>query len=688
MMAMIKPRLKLHRLFLAGLLAACAGSSTSPPPESPRQVGGQEINQGALIRHEYKTGEIPALCDTVIKKTEQRLTDLLKTKNPQAILDFESAMADLSQESASLTFMGYVHRDKQIRDESSACEGKLGQFGVQIFTRKDLYDALKLSRPQDAAQKRLLSETLEAFEKNGLKLPADKLAKVKALMEQLTVLETKFSANLNNDTSTVLFTEAELIGTSEDFRKRLKRSDDGRYIVTTKSTDYVQVMENSTNSETRRRMLLAYQNRAAAENTKLLESAVQIRQQIAALMGFKTWADYKTSTQMAKSGTNALKFLNGLRSKLEQRHKSDLAKLAKYKKEDLGLTDPVQVWDLAFLTYQLKKKSYSLDDEQIREYFPADVVMKGMFEVYSTLLGVDYIEVAKPDVWNSEVRLYEVVDKKSRETLAYFFADLVPREGKYGHAAAFTLRSGRLVNGKYNVPISSIVANFAPPSGGKPSLLNHDEVETTFHEFGHIMHQLLTRAPYASLSGTGVARDFVEAPSQMLENWVWSSEILNKISGHYKDPKNKLPADLLAKLLEAKDFNQGSFYTRQLMLGLFDLGIHTAGGAVDVTKAYDTVYQKVVGLQPLEGGHFAAGFGHMMGGYDAGYYGYLWSEVYAQDMFSEFEKKGILNEEMGARYRKFILEPGNMEEPLKLVEGFLGRKTSNAAFYKKLGLKI
>jgi thimet oligopeptidase len=239
---------------------------------------------------------------------------------------------------------------------------------------------------------------------------------------------------------------------------------------------------------------------------------------------------------------------------------------------------------------------------------------------------------------------------------------------------------------QYSVPVSSIVCNFTPPVGAKPSLLLHDEVETLFHEFGHIMHQTLTRAPYASLAGTSVSQDFVEAPSQMLENWVWDKALLKKISKHYSTGE-ALPDDLIQKMLDSKRYMMGYSYTRQLLFGLFDMTIHQANGPVDVTKVYNDLFKEMVGIDHVEGAHFPATFGHLMGGYDAGYYGYLWSEVYAQDMFSRFEKEGLVNSKTGGDYRRLILEKGNMEDALSLITQFLGREPNTEAFYKKLGIE-
>ncbi|MEQ1876719.1 MAG: M3 family metallopeptidase, partial [Bdellovibrionia bacterium] len=661
-----------------------------PPACTSRSASSNCVETQALIRYEYKPGEIKAACDQAIADATAKLDQLAKLNSESfetSMMTFESVLADYSDLTTPLIFMAYVSTDEKLREEASGCEENVGKFGVSVFTRKDLYGALKKVVPQSADQKRLVSETLKAFEKNGLMLSDEKLKEVRLLKQTLAELESKFSSNLNNDTTTVNFTAEQLAGVSQDFLEGLKKTADGKYIVTTKGPHYVHVTENAKNSETRKAMLMAYLNRAADKNPKLLEEAVTLRQKIATLMGYKTWADYRTDGRMALSGKAVATFLGGLQGKLSERNKADIAKLLAHKKTLDPQATKVDAWDINYLAYQVKKKEFTLDDEKIREYFPSDFVIKGMFEVYSTILGVDFIPETKAKVWQDSVKLYKIVDRATGEKVAYFFADLIPREGKYGHAAAFPLISGRLMKDGYTYPVASMVANMNAPVAGKPSLLNIDEVETLFHEFGHIMHQTLTKAPYASLSGTAVAQDFVEAPSQMLENWVWDSAILNKISGHYKNTSQKLPTDMLEKILAAKDFNQGYFYTRQLFLGIMDLTMHTANGAVDTTVLHDLLYKEIIGIEPLKGNHFNGTFGHLMGGYDAGYYGYLWSEVYAQDMFTIFKKNGLLDPKTGGRYRSIILEKGNMKEPLDLVRQFLEREPSNAAFYEKLGIK-
>jgi thimet oligopeptidase len=645
-----------------------------------------------MIRSEYQAGEVTRSCEMAIQKAESALNALVsepqKESSRSTLLLFEKILADLGDETAPLTFMGYVSTSSAINTEGAGCAGKIGDFMVKVFTRRDLYESIKKSNAKNSDTRRLKSETLKAFEKNGLKLPDAKLATVRQWMQELNQKEVEFSKNLAQDTSSVHFTKEDLEGVPDQFLVRLERISDGKFNVTTKSTDFTQVMENASNAETRRKILLAYMNRSAEKNTILLEEAIVLRHKIANAIGFANWADYQTQDRMALNSKNVWSFLRDLKSKLAERNKKDLDDLLKLKIEGDPKARTLDQWDIPYYANQLKKRHYHLDDEKVREYFPANAVIAGMFEVYSKILGLKFVEVKDAKTWADGVQLYEIRDvtKNSGDhTVGYFYTDFLPRPLKYGHAAAFSLISGRSKDdGAYSKPVSAIVANMNPPSKDIPSLLNHREVVTLFHEFGHIMHQTLTKAPYASLSGSSVARDFVEAPSQMLENWVWSPEVLTLLSGHYLDSKKKLPPEMLKKLIDARDFNQGYFYSRQLYFALMDMTYHTSEEKLDTVAIADRLFEEMFGVKPIQEGHFPATFGHLMGGYDAGYYGYLWSEVYAADMFGHFESQGILNSKTGAKYRKYILEQGNMQPAAELLEEFLGRKPNNKAFLKKL----
>lgn len=647
----------------------------------------------ALIRYQYEKGELKKICEARLERFQEDMEKWRSSHAPEdtkvrALLEFEELTSQLNDDMGPLTFMGSVSTVDFIRDESSLCEEKAGVVYNEVFTNKENYQRIKAIKVTAEDEKRLLSETKIGFEMNGMALSDADLKIFKGYLDELSKLSVQFGQNLNNDVSTITATAEELKGAKEDFLARLKKDDKNNYIITTKHPDYVHVMENVSVAETRKRMLYAYLNRQADVNTILLQKTIGLRAQIGKMLGYPTFADYALQQKMAKDAKSVYAFLNGLRQKLEKKTKQELQALRTFKLKTLKDSSPMESWDVAYLSNLLKIQKYKVDNEVVKEYFPADHVVRKTFEIYAQILGVKFRKIEGAPVWSPDVNLFEISDAKTKKVIGHFYADLVPRAGKYGHAAAFSLINGRSMlfnGGVYQKPVSAMVANFTPSGGGKPSLLTHDEVETYFHEFGHIMHQTLTQAKFGSLSGSSVKRDFVEAPSQMLENWVWQKNILKEMSAHYTDTSKKLPDDLIARLQKAQLFNSGLTYSRQLVFGFFDMNIHTHP-EVDVTAEYNKIYKDLIGLEALEGTHFPATFGHMMGGYSAGYYGYLWSKVFAEDMFSVFQKAGVLNAEVGARYRHFILEQGNMKDPLELTSSFLKRKPNNKAFFKSLGL--
>lgn len=667
------------------------------------QEGGKQTEPPlTLIPHTYEKGEITRLCNEAMEALMFKLIKVAslddKTRTFQnTVEEIEHATAEFKQTVSPLVFMAYVSTNKDLRDEGFQCEEKTEQTGIETSLRKDLYKAFEAFRENmkgdyaslSLPQRRLVEITDRDYRKSGLWLPDEKLNRLRELKKELASLETQFSKNLVEDKSSIAVTKEELSGTSEMFQQRLPKID-GLYIVKTTPADYFQFMQTADNSAARKRLYTAYSNRASSEeadNPGLLKKALKLRNQIATLLGYKTWADYRMDGRMAKTSDTVNTFLISLKEKLATRNKEEFSELLKLKQADDSSATDIDLWDRRYYETKLKRQKYTVNEEEVRTYFPSHRVISGTFEIYSKLLGLEFKEVKNTDLWQENVKLFEIKDKASQALIGYFFADLYPREGKYQHAAAFTLRDGRaLQDGSYQTTISAIVANVNPPSEKVPSLMNHQEVETFFHEFGHIMHQTLTRAPYASFSGTSVARDFVEAPSQMFENWIWNENMLSLISGHYQDETKKLPTELLQKLLNLSKVNQAIFYTRQIYLALLDLTLHTSGDDVDPVMVDHKLRLEIMGRPYPIYTHWVAGFGHLMGGYDSGYYGYLWSEVYAEDMFTKFLEAGLLNEDIGMKYRKTILEQGSSKNESELLKDFLGREPNADAFYKKLGL--
>lgn len=644
------------------------------------------------LKTRFRPGEITALCNAAISTAAAslaRIAALPKEKQSidNTLLAFETAMADFGDATLPLTLMGYVYPDKKIAAEGSACEEKSGMFVVSVFTRRDLFDAIKTSIPRTPEESRLLSETLRQFRKNGLALPDERLTVVRAKKEQITKLEVEFTANLNNDTSAVECSAVELEGVPDEVLATFARTNDGLYRVTTKYPDYIPVMQNAKNSGTRKRLYSAFVNRQAAANTRLLTEAITVRRECARELGYGSWADYRLDGRMAKSTGTVLAFLDGLKEPLKEKIRSDLDRLLTLKKEREPGADRIHPWDLAYLTELERKRKFALDNETIRKYFPFERVVQGMFDCFGPLFGIRFAEEKDAEVWATGVKLYRVINTADDRTLAFIYLDMFPRDGKYGHMMMVPLIAGQIKGQEYTVPVTAIVGNFRAPSGDIPSLLTHDDVEGLFHEFGHALHGSLTRAPYASLAGSSVEWDFVETPSQTLENWAWEPSVIDAISGHYAHPEEKLPADLRDRIIAARDLDAGLKYTRMLVISTEDMKFHTAVGPVDVTTVSDATYEDLMGIPPLPGGHEPATIGHFMGGYDAGYYSYLWAEVYALNVFARFKKEGLFNASTGAAYRHWILEQGNMQDGTVLLRGFLGKEPGMDVFYERLNIQ-
>ena len=378
-----------------------------------------------------------------------------------------------------------------------------------------------------------------------------------------------------------------------------------------------------------------------------------------------------------------------LKEKLTPLSDKENLKLKELKAKDLNLPVEdinIELWDIFYYHEMLRKEEYDVDQNEIKEYFPIDSVIEGVLDVYQTVLNVEFKESDEPNVWHEDVKEFKVTDKTNGRTLGLFYLDLYPREGKFKHFAVFSFLDRRVKDGKTYFPVCSMVSNYDKPTADTPSLLNHSDVETFFHEFGHLMHTMSNQANYARFGLSGVLRDFVETPSMMFEKWAWKEEVLSKLSGHYKDPKKKLPSNLLKRMIDAKLLDVGILQLRQVAYSLIDLVYHTEG-AEDTSAVFRKYFTETTGYMMPEEVKMDAGFGHFVNpGYTAGYYGYLWSKSYAEDVFTKFEKNGFMDSKTGTEYRQKILAPGGSLDPDDMVKSFLGREMNTDAFMKSLGL--
>ena len=601
----------------------------------------------------------------------------------------------IGQTDGRFGFLAQVSADADLREAAHEQEQRLDVFASGLGFREELDRALKAyaaraeteALPADAA--RLLEFALRDYRRNGFELAAEERDVVRNLHERLVRLGIQFRRNIDDYKDAIQVSRGQLAGLPDSYIERLQAEEEDGATSYRVSLDYPELhpfLDSAHDGELRRELFLKNHNKAADANIELLEEAISVRDEIARRLGYPSWAAYVLELRMAKSPDNVLDFLTDLEARLAPKLADDLALLRRERERRTGEDGPVQIWDWRYYTNRLLLEEHRVDPFEVAGYFPLDAVLEGMFDLYQRLVGVRF--VARPDAaaqaWHPDARPYDIVDAEGGEPLARFYMDLHPRPGKFGHAAAFTLRGGReTAGGGYQQPISAIVANFTKPTADSPSLLRHGEVITLFHEFGHILHQTLTRARFTRFSGTRVERDFVEAPSQMLEHWCWERDLLAGFSRHWQtgDP---LPSDLLERMIAAKHLSSGAANLRQVYFARLDLAYHSEGARKD-TDAIARELHPITGFGFPEDTHFQAGFGHLFG-YDAGYYGYLWSRVYGDDMFTRFEGAAASPEAVGREYRRRILEPGGALDGERLVKSFLGREPSPEAFLRELGI--
>ena len=588
-------------------------------------------------------------------------------------------------------FLAYVHPDEALRATALESEQRLETYGTTLGFREDTYRAVSAyaQTPEAAALEgvpaRFLERTLRDYRRNGFELPPGARARIQALKERLVDLGTRFRRNIDEYEDALLLTRDQLDGMPDSYIDTLTEVDtpDGpRFRVSLDYPEMYPFLEGARAETLRRELFTKNHNKAAEVNAPLLAEAIAVRDEIATTLGYASWAAYVIETKMAKTPEAVLDFLVDLERRLKVKAEADLEEATASKRAETG--DPgatVNIWDWRYYQQRVTQEQFDVDQFEVASYFPLEATLRGMFDVYQRLVGARFVPVEDARAWHPDVRLYHVEDASDGRHIGSFYMDLHPRPGKYGHAAAFTLHPGRLnEDGAYEPGVSSIVANFTKPRPGAPSLLRHSEVETLFHEFGHILHQVMTRAPFVRFSGTSVERDFVEAPSQMLEHWCWDPVVLRGFARHV-DTGEPIPEDLIARMVAAKNVASGLQWLRQVYFARIDLAYHGPGAVKDLDAIAEELHA-ITAFDFVPGTHFQCGFGHLFG-YDAGYYGYLWSRVFGDDMFTRFER----DESAGVDYRRIVLEQGGSIDGIDMLREFLGRDPENTAFLRDIGLE-
>jgi len=678
-------------LFLALLLAFSPALPVSAQVVQSAGIPGSGAPSIPALRFDLSRPEMRQAYRDASATLDGALKAIVSAPVPQAdfkntVLAQEKAVADYARAMVPVVFQAHVSADKGVRMTAQAIEKVMNRRFVELGMRKDLYERVEAAAAKgealDVPDAKLLKKTLDGFRANGLGLDDDKRARLKTVQTKLNDLSSRFEININEGRDFLEVDDAGLEGLPADYKASLERTESGGYKVGLDYPSYVPFMRYAKSSELRLALNHKYENRAMPGNLPILREGLELRREAARLLGYPDYPTMALEDRMAKTPARVASFLSRLTEKVKARAAAEMAAVLEVKRRDDPAAAQIGDHERGYYSRILREEKFSFDAEEVRQYFPVDRVVEGVLKVYQRILGVTFTEIKNGPVWHPDVRLFEIKDSKSGKPVGHFYLDLFPRDGKYTHAAAFPLLMGRAVPGGYDRTAAAMVANFPKAIPGKPALLPHAEVETFFHEFGHLMHQTLTKARHMSFSGTSVALDFVEAPSQMLENFAWEPEVLAEISGRW-DTGAKLPDALYRKMLAARRFNEGVQTLQQIAMAAADMALHALAPA-DPSAEFNRVVAEITGMPQAPGGNSAASFGHLMGGYGAGYYSYLWSLVFAEDIYSAFRAEGPLNPEVGARYRRDILETGSERSEEESLKAFLGREPSEDAFMKSL----
>lgn len=618
---------------------------------------------------------IQTRCPTELAAARMTLATMEKHQGAGVLREWNSASLATANFIYPVYLLANVATDKATRDAAQACVEAFAPLETEMFQSQKLLARVKALKPADGIDSGYRQDLLDAFEDSGATLAPEQRARVKAIREELDKLGLAFQKRVNEDDTTVAMSAAEVQGLPEAWIKERKRDAQGNYLVGLDYPSYLPFMQNATDAQARRRLWLAAQDQGGHENLDRLDRAVELRRELAALYGAPDFASFTLKRRMAGNPAEVEAFLAKVRGAIDAGEKREIAELTADKAALLGEpVDQVRLerWDIAFHQERVKRARYQIDQEGLRAYFPTEASVRYALAVAQKLYGIEFVP-ARVATWHPDVRYYDVYDLKAGKRGAFLggvYLDLFPREGKYNHAAAFGVAPGSRLAGQR--PTSVLVTNFNRQG------LNHDELETLMHEFGHVLHGVLSQTRYADQAGTSVKRDFVEAPSQMFEEWARRPEPL-ALFAELAPEAPRLTPELIARLDSARKYGRGLRYGAQWLYAEYDMRLHTAGRGGKDSLATWAELQKTTPLGYVEGTMFPASFGHVMGGYAAGYYGYMWSEVIALDMLAAYEGR-LLDAKVGRKYRSSILERGGERAPMNMVVDFLGRKPSAKAF--------
>ncbi len=658
---------------------------------------------------EKSTEEIKETQTNTLENIKSRIQKLLsinieKKNFKNTIFELQDILQEVQDVRNRIDLITRVTDNENIREVGIKTKTKLDEWKLDTISREDIFKAYQLAlrnihatneyESLEKVDHRIIDFLNRDFTDSGFGKTAEVKSKINLLFKEIAQLKEKIYSNDNlANNKKVSFFLDELIGLNQHHLKQLTFHN-GQYQVRPGiSNEYSTIVANADLEATRKRIFQARVSLSKNENQQLMHQTVLKRAKLAKLLGYEHWADYRTSMQMTGSQKVALNFVNDLIDKLGTKFHKETNTLTDIKQGSVNnLSAQLQAWDVNYFTKKLKDERYNLNLDHLSEYFEYYNTLESMFEIYERIFKIKINKIKAPYLWDKEVELIELIDTTTQKPLGFVYLDMFPRPetGKSNHFSMARIKNGKLLaNGRYQRPVVALICNFQAPKQGSPGLLSFGRVQTLFHEFGHALHSVLTEVKYGRISGVNVPIDFTEAPSQVLEYWVEDKQILKKIAKHYKDPSKTIDYSILNKMKEANSATVATHYRRQMAYSLMDLKIYSLkdGESIDIYQQSNDVLKEVYFDYGSDTAALAT-FLHPFGGYHAGYYGYAWSDSLSADMATEFKNSpdGFLDIETGLRLRKEIYEKGNESPSMELIENFLGRKPSNVAFLKLLGI--
>jgi thimet oligopeptidase len=590
---------------------------------------------------------------------------------------FDAAFAALSEAASRASLARNVHPSAVLRDAAEAAEQEVDALSTELSLDRGLYDALAGldASGADPATRHLLEKSLRDFRRAGVDHDEPTRARVQALREELVRIGQEFGRNIKDDVRRLEVEPAELDGLPEDWRRAHPPGASGKVSLTTDNTDYVPFMTYARSARAREALWRLYRLRGHPANLDVLGRMLSRRAELAGLLGYPTWAAYVTEDKMIGSEAAAAAFVERIALASGPRMERDHAQLLDRKRQDAPGAERVDPWDSAYLQERVKAERYGFDSQSVRPYLEYRRVKQGVLDVTARLFGIAYRPAPDAPTWHPEVEVLDVVEGDA--LLGRVYLDMHPRDGKYKHYAQFTLASGQA---GVRLPEGVLVCNFPRPAGGAPALMEHGDVRTFFHEFGHLLHHVLGgHTRWAAQSGVATEWDFVEAPSQMLEEWVWDPEVLATFARHLETDE-PIPAELVRRMKAADEYGKGLMVRQQMFYAATSLELHRrAPTGLDTTALVAELQERYTPFRHVPGTYFQESFGHL-DGYSAIYYTYMWSLVIAKDLFGPFRQAGLLDPAPARRYRTAVLEAGGSKPAADLVKDFLGRPYAFEAY--------